>query len=56
MSFVLCSFTQSFAGLMPLKDCYTTANLVIYVEAILENSGNNIERILLYKKNIFNYF
>lgn len=47
---ILLFIIQSLAGLMPLRGCYTTAKLVLYIEAVPENPGNNIERILFCKK------
>lgn len=50
MGLVLLFIIQSFAGLTPLRGCYTTAKRVPYIEAVLENPGNNTERILRCKK------
>lgn len=53
---ILLFVIQSFAGLMPLRGFYTTTKLVLYIEAVLENPGNNTERILLCKKIHFILF
>lgn len=34
----------------PMKFYYTTAKLVLYIEAVLENAANIVEMILLWKK------